>query len=36
MKISSQPLNNVKFTSQDYLHTDADEAAGMKAREVLI
>lgn len=36
MKVLSQPLNYVKFTSQDYLHTDADEAACMKAREVLI
>lgn len=35
-KVSSQPLNYVKFTGQDYLHTDADEAACMKGREALM
>lgn len=35
MKVSSQPLNYVAFASQDYLHTDADEAAPMKVRGAL-
>lgn len=36
MEVLSQPLNYVKFTGQDYLHTDADEAACMKGKEALM